>query len=410
MKAEKLFAVVFIALLFAGCTSQPTQQSASPTLMPTVAPTISPTIEPTATPTVYATQATIQPTWQPAAYPQHRDSPETPTASERESLPDCSKTTFTEFPVDLSKVYEINPLGNLAPPGHTIPTEHSYLHLSAGGSSQELFELHSPADVYVTSISGGSGLTSDPFDYTIYFSLCKDVIGYYNHVKQLSQKLQEIKQAGYCRKNQGSDYEYCEIYLQKVITGEVMGKVGGLQGNFDYGLLDFRKPHAFANPARYGARTPYINCPYDYYTEEKRQKFFSLIKRNDEGQCGTVAQDVQGTLQGNWFFGDARTDSPGGWDASLSFALDDANPSLQVVSAGGKFTSPGVWLFTPTSAGSTNRNFSQTMSGNTYCYNAAERQDKIIVKLVNETSLLIEKQDGACTETNTLQNPVAYNR
>jgi len=409
MESKKFLALFAFALLLAGCVSQAQQENPLPTLQPTQTAVASPTKTIAAsTPTIQPTQE-FQPTTQPYLNP-HRNSPETPSDAEREKLPECGQLKFTEFPVDMNQVYEINPLGNLAPPGHTIPTEHSYLHLNAGGSTQELHELHSPASVFITSISGGPGLTRDPFDYTIYFSLCKNVVGYYNHVKQLSPRMLEAKKTGNCNKNQGSEYEYCEIPLEKFSAGETMGKVGGLQGNFDFGLMDFSKPHVFANPARYGARTPYINCPYEHYEKEKKEKFFSLIKRDDEGQCGFVAQDVAGTLQGNWFYGDARTDSPTGWDASLSFAIDDADPSTQVVSAGGKFTEAGVWEFTPTNAGNINRNFSQATPKNAYCYQSAQRKEKVIVEIVNETSLRIEKQQGECSGTETLQNPIEYNR
>ena len=49
--------------------------------------------------------------------PSFRKDPELPSESERGQLPDCEGKFFSNLPVDLSKIYEITPLGNLAPRG-----------------------------------------------------------------------------------------------------------------------------------------------------------------------------------------------------------------------------------------------------------------------------------------------------
>ncbi|GEM_PF-1370505 len=337
-----------------------------------------------------------------------RSAPEFPSDAETEQLPDCSGLKFTNFPVDMAKVYEIGPLGAIGPPGHTFPTEHSFIHLHATGTSTEKHDLFAPADVYITHVRENKGATKDPVDYTISFALCKDLIAYYNHVKETSPELNEILkdmdcldfgQEGVCAKN----------VFSKVKAGSLLGKVGGHQGNFDVGLMDLSKTNQFANKSRYGLRSLHIQCPYEYYNEVEKQKFFSLIKRDDNERCGTVMQDVPGTIKGNWFYGDARADIGTDWDRHLAFV--NVNPDTQIVSIGGTISNPATWKFSPKSSGLENREFSQvTADGSIYCYSSAENSGSIIVKMTSSNQLNIEPQSSGCTGTYSFSKPFTYNR
>ena len=343
---------------------------------------------------------------------QQRTSIEFPTGEEKEKLPSCNNTFFTHAPVDLGVINEITPLGNLGPPGHTFPTEHTFIHLHSGGSSSVVYPLSAPADIFITSMSKGVGFTQDPVDYTIYFALCKEVIGYHNHVKELSPELEQIFASGKCNWNPGdSKYTYCENSLNLVKAGSLLGKVGGLQGNFDLGMIDTRETLLFANPSRYGMRSLHIQCPYDYYVPDLKAKLLGFIKRTDSEKCGTVAQDILGTLQGNWFFGEARADMGSDWNKYLAFVNDNTNPSLQVISIGGQFTNAGMWTFSPETSGAVNRDFSQVKPGEEmYCYHSEGQQGKILVKLTSATELQIEKQEGSCSGQMTFRNPTKYGR
>lgn len=337
----------------------------------------------------------------------YRNSPEIPSELERQSLPDCEGLAFTVAPVDLQEVYSIAPLGNIAPPGHTFPTEHSYMHLQTGGESTELYALYSPADVSITSISRGSGYTQDPYDYTIYFALCKDVIGYYNHVKELSPALEKIESSGNCRE-QGSNYRYCENALDLVPAGELMGKVGRLQGNFDFGLIDLRENLAFVNPDRYGERSLHIQCAYDYYETGLREELYALLVGGD---CGKTMFDVAGTLQGNWFYADAQADSGSDWDKYLSFVYDNEDPTLAVVSIGGVISDAMTIEFTPQNKGTLNRDFADVeVDGTIYCYESTLQEGSVLVELQDEETLLIEYQNSACTGDYSFSKAYTYER
>ncbi len=340
-----------------------------------------------------------------------RENPEIPSDQEMQSLPDCSGKLFSANPVDLGKITEISPLGNIAPPGHTFPTEHVFFHITAGGQTTDTIPLYSPADVHITLITFDHGVTQDPVDYTIWFALCKDVIGYFNHVKEISSELQQIVSESQC-KFQGEDKsKRCNIEtLESVETGKFMGRVGRLQGNFDFGLLDLRKTLTFANPDRYGTRSLHIQCPFDYYNATMKAKFFDLFARTD-GRCGTTAQDAIGTLKGNWFFGNARADLGTDWDKYLAFVQDNEDTAKSVVSIGGVFITAEKFEFTPQSSGLVNREFTGvTPDGNIYCYEGQSFSGKILVQLVSKTELKIERQDGSCTGSFSFSIPTNYNR
>jgi len=343
--------------------------------------------------------------------PAHRQSPEFPTQAELSQIPACGREQFVTVPIDIQKIMSISPLGNLAPPGHTFPTEHMFFHITAGDATTETVPLRSPADVYLTLISIGRGLTKDPVDYTLYFALCKDVMGYYNHVKALSPELEMLVSQSSCMFPGESKETRCNIQtLHRVANGSEIGKVGRLQGNFDLGLIDFKKQLTFANPSRYGTRSLYIQCPLDYYNTEGKAALYNLLERND-GRCGRTDQDVLGTLKGNWFYGSARADMGGDWDKLLAFADDSKNPSLSVISIGGIIGPAEKWEFTPESSGMRNRVFDGVLpDGEIYCYESSKKPGKMIVQLTSPGELKIEKQNEPCASSRSFVNPTTYRR
>jgi len=184
-----------------------------------------------------------------------------------------------------------------------------------------------------------------------------------------------------------------------------MGEVGRLQGNFDFGMMDLKTEHKFANPDRYGGRTPHIVCAYDYYDDP--EQFFDKIIRKDENRCGIIAQDIPGTLKGNWFYDNVDATTPNDWDKHLAFVDDDFDPEIQVISIAGIFLDPQVWEIKPKNSGNIDREFSQVKPGDIYCYNG---DGKILVQLTSRTELKIEHQSGSCGSSNSFKNPNIYER
>ncbi|MBI4438494.1 hypothetical protein HY640_01015 [Candidatus Woesearchaeota archaeon] len=333
---------------------------------------------------------------------------EFPSETERQQLPDCQNIRLAAFPVDMTKVYDISPLGAIGPPGHTFPTEHSFIHLHSTGTSTEKHDVYAPADAYITQVRKSTGDTQDPYDYTIYFAVCKEVTGYYNHIKEISAALEEAISSSECLPNHG-ERTCAKNTFAKIEAGAAIGKAGGHQGNFDFGLIDFRTKNMFANQTRYGTRSLHIQCPYDYYEQDKKAKFLSYIERKDSKPCGEIMQDIPETLQGNWFHDNARADIGTDWPRHLAFLHDNEDPETLIVSIGGTISEPKKIVFEAEITGTTNREFSSiTPSEKTYCY--TDGKYTAVVQLTKSTELKIEHSTGTCAATETLKSPTTYNR
>lgn len=321
-----------------------------------------------------------------------------------DNLPECTNQTFSVSPVDLSQVFEITPQGNIGPPGHTLPTDHIYVHINAGQTSTRTIPLVAPADIYITDV-GSSGE-----EFSIGFALCKDILGYFFHVQGISDKLKEIRPQVSCAKE--VLHHECKRTMGFVQASEQLGVVGGLHGNFDIGVYDFRKPLPFVNPLRYGnptgkgfdrGRPLYIQCPLDYYEPGIARKFYDKIKRTAEPRCGKTMQDILGTLHGNWFISDATAQV--GWERQLAFVHDNTDPSQSAISIGGTISEPQKHVFIAGTAGTNNRKFSDvTPDGKIYCYDL--NSGKLLVQMTNATQIKVEVT-SSCT---SFKNPTIYDR
>ncbi len=336
--------------------------------------------------------------------PQYRKSVEIPMESERATLPDCGNVLYTEPYVDPAKIREIAPLGSINPPGHTIPTNHVYSHLNIQRESTQTVPLYLPADAWITHISIGKGFTQDPEDDTIYFAVCKDVIGYFNHIKKLSPEIQKIVDSYKCADgNYGGGGCMIQV-LTPLKKGTYLGEVGRLQGNFDLGTFDLRTEHNFVNKERYAERTLHIQCPFDYYTPELKKKYYDLLQ--NKGNCGKINYDIPGTLQGNWFYGDSKEYYGGDWVKHAFFGYDNVKPERAVLALGGVIVSENGlrWKFSPANSGTVNRRFEDVKNdGNIYCYDKNNEEQfninpsgRVLVKLESERQVKLEHQSGGC--------------
>ena len=311
---------------------------------------------------------------------------------DRETLPGCEGKLFTAAPTDLNKIYDISPLGSIGPPGHTFPTEHTYWQISPTGQTTATIDLYAPGDMYILTVDSTQG--PDP-GYGMSFALCRDLHGYFKHVKDISGELKSALEGIKCEDWQsagGSCTKRLSNYTVK--AGTVIGKVGHLHGNFDFGVVDYRVTNKFANPSRYHSRTPNIVCPFEYFTPEIKSQIYAKVKRTVEPRCGTVMQDIAGTLQGNWFYGENAT-AETEWERHLAFVHDQDDTGKATISIAGIISEPTEWIFSPKSAGLIDREFSQvTSDGNTYCYNLAS--GRIVLKMTSATELAIEKQSESC--------------
>ena len=321
-------------------------------------------------------------------------------------LPECSNQKFTVSPVDVNDITYIIPLGNLNPPEHTLPTEHMYPQLTSTG-----IDIKSPGDIKILRVQTTKYLAEGREDYGLTFALCKDVYGYFLHIKSLSPEIKSQITNEICHETYGDGkYQSCSAEVNiELKAGEMIGKVGdSTQTNFDFGAYNYRTMLSYVNPSRYSSdRSLNIVCPIELFESDIKSELYNKVNRRIEPKCGTPMQDVKGTLQGNWFYGDSASFSD--WTKHLAFVRDNKDPSTSVISIGGVFTQAGRWEFTENNQGSVNRKFNDVKpDGNIYCYYGNNGQ--IIVQLLSETELKIEKQSGSCNRNFLFTNPTVYNR
>ena len=301
---------------------------------------------------------------------------------------------FAHSPVDLADFMGLVPLGNLAPPGHTFPTDHIYFHINRIDMSDWYLgtvevPVVAPGDVWITAVTFSEALSNDPVitDFSVNFTPCEEVEAFFIHLSGLSERiLAEV----------GTDFDRCDEYSIegsgsfrnctksglwiKLAAGEEFGSAGGnvYANALDLGVYDLRTPaRAFANPDRWTDRSLHIACPLDYFVPEVQADLIGRLGMHDasdprtaEPICGEVEQDEPGTAQGVWIAKGTVYTYPE--DPHLSLVRDNIFPEWSVFSigngAGASGLAYGLFYFMPIGSGDVNRAFVDVVPGQVYCY------------------------------------------
>lgn len=309
----------------------------------------------------------------------------------------CKEPTFTTSIVDIDKLDYILPLGNLNPPGHTLPTRHMYFWVT------EPTDLLAPARIRVTNLHIFTGKG----DYEIGFEVCSGISGYFIHLDTLSPRLESKINYDDC----AGDMCFVELDMW-FDEGEFLGQVGIHGLSFDLGMIDDSVQNEFVSPQRYGDYLVHAACGLNYFSEEIKTHYFNKLRRVGEPQCGTIAQDVPGTLQGNWFYtqGSAAY-SFETYDQELAFVHHAENTSRGVISIGGTLIDANTWHFDPQHEGFTDREPSEVVPGAIYCFGRGGwDNERIIVEMIDTKTIRLEYQEKSCTEAFVFQNPMTYYR
>ncbi len=297
-------------------------------------------------------------------------------------LPTCpAGAIYDSAPTDLSTLGGIEPLGHVAPPPHTFPSDHIYLYGST--TTAVLHPAYAPAMIHVTDIASTEYLSASPVftDYAIYFYACSEVKSYYGHIKTLSPAVQSqlasAAQNCFTYTTGGSSYRRCDTQLDIVVrSGELIG-YGSTSGAFDFGTYDYRIPApSFAAPARHAQTDSfYTVCPLDYFTAGPKAAMEALVGRFDGGYhrtvapiCGQYNHDVAGSARGFWY----HPGSPNvPEDPHLSLIIDNVYAPKETISIGTSLPNQTsvFYTFIPSNSGLVDRELSQVVSdGNIYCY------------------------------------------
>ncbi|MFW9923574.1 MAG: hypothetical protein ACFFDW_09855 [Candidatus Thorarchaeota archaeon] len=295
----------------------------------------------------------------------------------------CVEQPFTYYPVEMSRLNNIVPLGNLNPPGHTYPTDHIYFFTDTI-TYPDGFEIYSPGNITITKVSKVNynppqGIISE--DYTIEFDVCRYVSGKFGHINNLSTYLLGV--LGGFGEEFGDKVEQYEIdgriytnYKKNtnlnIEAGQLLGRAG-MGGGYDFWLKDTRVNLNWVNNQ---ISRQYQNtvCPLDYFIDDLKTVLHGKLggwgSIDPPGYCGKIDFDVPDTAQGLWH--------REGWsnneaeEYGLALVYNNINSSEGAISIGnaGEFDwDKNVYYFNPLELGSLNQRFDQvTNDGNIYYY------------------------------------------
>jgi murein DD-endopeptidase MepM/ murein hydrolase activator NlpD len=166
-------------------------------------------------------------------------------------VPDRGTGTFTVAPLAVEALVNITALGNLNPPAHTTPSDHTYWNLTGGPGTSPQLPVYAPASGVVSDVRGGD-------DYKIMVNVTNTFVYYLDHI---------IPSAGIA---QGS----------RVSAGDRIGVSSGRAAGIDFGLINMERPLAgLLAPDRYPAETRYADNPLKYYDEPLRTQLYAKVLR-----------------------------------------------------------------------------------------------------------------------------------
>ena len=180
--------------------------------------------------------------------------------------------------------------------------------------------------------------------------------------------------------------------------GELVGYWSGANpgGNIDLGVFNTTVEQTLANPERmtdgYHDQALYEDCPFDYFPDELRSAYYSLLGEENTAEpvrtahCRRSAEhDVPGTISGEWFVTDRYssvmaigTSLLGSARISLSEYIVPGGTDLSVSSNQPTYVHP-------------------TQVTDEHCYHGVEEDVYADVKMLSQTQMKVEYGSGSCT-------------
>lgn len=312
---------------------------------------------------------------------------------------------LSEYPVEWGKLAYIRPLGDLDPPGHTIPAQHMYWNFVSPGAEE--LTLRAPGPVTVTRIERSEyDSRTYEYDYSIEFSVCNSVTGYFHHVSDLSAALHEAAGSAYedCETKETTSETITECHAEisrSFDAGEALGIVGDIAATMgvDFGMTDARVTHSFINQERMTYLAHQV-AAYDYYPPEMQAQIAEKIgtadgsRRTAEPLGGKVDYDLAGTAQGVWF----KVGGTGFFEGyAVALVEETVFPDVLAFSIGevGSGQDSKVLHFSPNTSGSVNPAFDQVKaSSGTVCYDSLFSDRTLSTAVSNVIVVLQYGSDG----------------
>jgi hypothetical protein len=290
---------------------------------------------------------------------------------------------------DLEKIEALAPIGTITggSPGR------SYIGVKNGIET----EIYSPTDMVLENIIYAKRPGSDqPGEYGLYFRVGCDVTILFDHLDRLSDRLKSIAPE---KPSESSRTENSLINLE-VKKGEILAYTNGTPQahTFDFLLIDRSKPTTHINPKRWEwEQAVYSQCPYDYFTEELKKKYYSKLGESSftgiepTDNCGSPSHDVSETVSGGWFKG-SSTDIKGDY-----LAIARSGKRVDVAQRKDGDFKDGIG-----SGESKLRDYSPKIFpedvkvGGEVCYLDTNQSRWVYAKLVSEEKLFVARGTGSC--------------
>jgi hypothetical protein len=227
----------------------------------------------------------------------------------------------------ISEFQFATPLGNLNPPGHTLPSDHIYFYWVSPdhrtpGDMDAMHNVYAPGSGIVTWLNGP---IPPSVDAKIMVKMTNTFQYYLDHVV-----LDPAIKVG-----------------SLIRAGQIVGTTSPQSFAIDLGVInDEITLKGFVVPSRYGYQSIHTDSPYKYFVQPLRDSIYAMVTRVGPDKDGKIDYDIPGRLVGGWFLKGLLADSsntPEAWPKHLAFVYDMNTPGAVRVSIGGILTMRGVY-------------------------------------------------------------------
>jgi hypothetical protein len=107
------------------------------------------------------------------------------------------------------------------------------------------------------------------------------------------------------------------------------------------------------------------------------------------------------------------------WQDQLALIDDNTRSDRQTISVASTIADAGYWIFVRQTSGTVNRDFAQVSAGSgIHCYGSFTSEssasqassDRLLIEVVYDDTLRIERQTGSCSGSPSFSSPFEYRR
>lgn len=233
----------------------------------------------------------------------------TDTSNNDTSTADTTSALFTAHIFELDKIDRIYPLGNLnggydESTGLTVPLAWIKSSVISEGGK---VAIYAPTDMDMQYYAYYQ-FDTDPAEWALTFTINSNLTLRLDHVSEVTQEIMDGTTSTPVESSAGLPPTTALSFT----AGELLGYTTGTYqaNNWNVMLYDSAHTNIFVNQERYevdsvGEFLRTAVCPWDQYDDEMKAEYYAKLGIDSAGEvsnCGTVSQDMEETLSGQWHF------------------------------------------------------------------------------------------------------------